>query len=94
MNAKGDWDYRGNSNSNDFNDFTQLNYGATGTGAGYGAKTLLVTAGALQAVADYSLVKPSGRLGTFSNPAYGDDPVDQYWIKLGILYHAGGEWKK
>lgn len=77
----GDWDYK--QRGRQYESFGNFNYGAAGTAAGISEEVLLRAAGAAQSVAGTSEV-------TFekwwSESPFGDDPVDQVWIKAGIDY--------
>ncbi|MNQ51889.1 hypothetical protein D3C85_658900 [compost metagenome] len=77
----GDWDYKqGNSKYEGFGNF---HYGAVGTAAGISEGVLLRAAGAAQTVAGTSL--PQFNEWWSASP-YGDDPVDQVWVKAGVQY--------
>lgn len=78
---KGDWDYK--QRGPEYQNFGNFNYGATGTAAGIPEGVLLRAAGAAQTVAGTS----SAEFGKWwSEAPYGDDPIDQVWIKAGIDY--------
>jgi hypothetical protein len=77
----GPWDYKQIARLHE--NFGNFNYGATGTAAGIPDIVLLRAAGAAQRVAGSS----SADFGKWwSEEPYGDDPVDQVWIKAGIDY--------
>jgi hypothetical protein len=85
-----DWDYKQLNSA--YQNFGNFNYGATGKAFGFPEHTLLQEAGIAQIKAGTS--QPEwGNPGTRGNPLdpgtppYGDDPVDQYWIKEGIKYY-------
>src|SRR5439155_19756249 len=67
-----------------------FNYGATGTAAGFPESVLLREAGRVQQAADTSKSEwgdPGSRFNPWGGtPPYGDDPVDQEFIKKGIEY--------
>lgn len=78
---KGEWDYK--QHGSEYQNFGNFNYGATGTAAGIPEGILLRAAGAAQTAAGTS----SGEFGKWwSETPYGDDPIDQVWIKAGIDY--------
>lgn len=78
---KGDWDYK--QRGSQYQEFGNFNYGATGEAAGISTEILLRAAGAAQSVAGTS----SEEFGKWWESApYGDDPMDQEWIKAGIEY--------
>ncbi|AZF53443.1 hypothetical protein C4J85_2959 [Pseudomonas sp. R4-34-07] len=78
---KGPWDYK--QQGRQYADFGNFNYGAVGTAAGIPEQVLLRGAGAAQTVAGTS----STEFGEWwAGAPYGDDPVDQVWIKFGIDY--------
>lgn len=78
---KGDWDYK--QRGSQYQEFGNFNYGATGVAAGISTEILLRAAGAAQTVAGTS----SEEFGKWWDSApYGDDPMDQEWIKAGIDY--------
>jgi len=80
--AFGSWDYSGNLHPK-YNRFTQFNYGATGTAAGFSDWVLLRAAGLFQWVFGDN----RDSVGSpFGGPPYGDDPADQPWIQAGIQY--------
>lgn len=78
---RGDWDFK--QFGSQYEEFGNFNYGATGTAAGISADVLLRAAGAAQALAGTSK-KEFGKW--WSEPPYGDDPVDQVWIRAGVEY--------
>lgn len=87
---KGPWDYK--QLDPDYADFGNFNYGATGAALGLSQDTLLRAAGWAQtrSVNSGVGVAPSlseAILGVGEKPAFGDDPVDQDWIKRGIQYY-------
>lgn len=79
---RGPWDYK-NIFGRQYANFGNFNYGAVGTAAGINKEILLRAAGWAQ-----------GKSGTreeensvwYGASPYGDDPVDQGWIKAGIDY--------
>lgn len=78
---KGEWDYK--QRGREFEEFGNFNYGATGTAAGIPEQVLLRAAGAAQSVAGTSRVD-FGKW--WAESPYGDDRMDQIWIKAGIRY--------
>lgn len=78
---RGDWDYK--QRGGQFANFGNFNYGATGTAAGISEMVLLRAAGAAQTVAGTSQAAFDA---WWADSPYGDDPVDQVWIKAGIDY--------
>lgn len=78
---RGDWDYK--QHAREYATFGNFNYGAAGTAAGITETVLLRAAGAAQTVAGTS---QSEFDQWWSEAPYGDDPVDQAWIKAGIDY--------
>ena len=77
----GDWDYK--QRGRQYASFGNFNYGAVGTAAGISENVLLRAAGAAQSVAGTSKTEFDK---WWSEAPYGDDPVDQVWIKAGIQY--------
>lgn len=77
----GDWDYK--QRSRQYASFGNFNYGAVGTAAGISEPVLLRAAGAAQTAAGTSKEQFDK---WWSESPYGDDPVDQIWIKAGIDY--------
>lgn len=78
---KGDWDFK--QGQPQYESFGNFHYGAVGTAAGIPAQVLLRLAGAAQSVAGTT----SDNFNKWwSESPYGDDPVDQVWIKAGIEY--------
>ncbi|WP_312154943.1 polymorphic toxin type 44 domain-containing protein [Pseudomonas sp.] len=78
---RGDWDYK--QRGGQYASFGNFNYGAVGTAAGISAAVLLRAAGAAQTVAGTSQAEFDK---WWAAAPYGDDPVDQAWIKAGIDY--------
>ncbi|MDZ5605173.1 polymorphic toxin type 44 domain-containing protein [Pseudomonas sp. RP23018S] len=78
---RGDWDYK--QQGREFASFGNFNYGATGTAAGIPEAVLLRAAGATQMIAGTSMADFNS---WWTDTPYGDDPVDQAWIKAGINY--------
>jgi len=75
----GEWDYK--QRGRQFEEFGNFNYGATGTAAGIPEQILLRAAGAAQSQAGTS----EADFGKWwKETPYGDDRVDQVWIKAGI----------
>lgn len=78
---RGPWDYK--KISREYEAFGNFHYGAVGTAAGFSEEVLLRAAGLAQSRAGTD--KPEfGRW--WGEAPFGDDPVDQYWIKEGIRY--------
>lgn len=78
---RGDWDYK--QHGREFANFGNFNYGAVGTASGISEQVLLRAAGAAQTVAGTS----QADFDTWwAEAPYGDDPIDQAWIKAGIDY--------
>lgn len=78
---RGSWDYK--QHGAQYESFGNFHYGAVGTAAGIPEAVLLRAAGAAQTVAGTSLAD-FGKW--WLDEPYGDDPVDQVWIKAGIDY--------
>ncbi|WP_348983561.1 polymorphic toxin type 44 domain-containing protein [Pseudomonas sp. NCIMB 10586] len=77
----GPWDYK--KGQPQYENFGNFHYGAVGTAGGISEQVLLRAAGAAQMRAGTS----ENTFGTFwGDTPYGDDPVDQVWIKAGIDY--------
>ncbi len=76
---KGPWDYK--QKDGEYENFGNYNYGATGYAAGVPENILLRAAGWAQKRAGTS--KKQWGEYWFQEP-YGDDPLDQHWIKKGI----------
>ncbi|MEG5546148.1 polymorphic toxin type 44 domain-containing protein [Enterobacter asburiae] len=77
----GVWDYKQQKRA--YADFGNFHYGAVGYAACIPAKILLIAAGAAQWKAGTS--RPEW--GNFTGaPPFGDDPMDQFWIKQSIDY--------
>jgi type VI secretion system secreted protein VgrG len=90
----GDWDYR-TRYGDQFGNFGNFNFGATGTAMGFCDNTLLRMAGSAE-IDDHPKEPQPGdpqMLGPIPNPfqsgiaPYGDKPRDQHWIKAGIDYY-------
>ncbi|MGE1151722.1 polymorphic toxin type 44 domain-containing protein [Pseudomonas kitaguniensis] len=77
----GDFDFK--QRGRQYASFGNLNYGAVGAAAGISEAVLLRAAGAAQTVAGTSQEHFDN---WWSEAPYGDDPVDQVWIKAGIEY--------
>ncbi len=77
----GPWDYK--QKKRIWADFGNFHYGAVGYAAGIPAKMLHMAAGAAQWSAGTS--NPTWG-NVFQGPPFGDDPMDQFWIKQGIDY--------
>jgi RHS repeat-associated protein len=90
------WDYK--QQGSQYANFGNFNYGATGRAfgsVGFPKGTLLREAGKAQIEAGTSKPEWGGDPGTSFPPyggkaPYGDDPVDQDWIKKGMEYHKNG----
>ncbi|MDT8906158.1 MULTISPECIES: polymorphic toxin type 44 domain-containing protein [Pseudomonas] len=67
----------------EYEEFGNFNYGATGTVAGISEQILLRAAGAAQSIAGTS-EEEFGKW--WAESPYGDDELDQIWIKAGIRY--------
>ncbi|MNE12031.1 polymorphic toxin type 44 domain-containing protein [Pseudomonas tussilaginis] len=78
---RGDWDYK--QKGRQYESFGNFNYGAVGTAAGIPEGVLLRAAGAAQTVSGTTSVE-FGKW--WADAPYGDDDVDQAWIKAGIDY--------
>lgn len=79
----GEWDYKQKNRL--WADFGNFHYGAIGYAAGIPEKILHMAGGAAQEVAGTSDTEKWGHF--YSNrPPFGDDPVDQFWIRQGIDY--------
>lgn len=77
---KGPWDYK---QTGSYENFGNFNYGASGYAGGISESVLLRAAGCAQMKAGTSADSWNSCWG--SEP-YGDDPNDQYYIRLGIEY--------
>ena len=73
------WDYK---NQGPFEDFGNVNYGATGRAAGIPRMILQAGAG----LAQYKDGTQKSEYGSFFSSSFGDDPKDQEQIKLGMDY--------
>lgn len=78
---KGEWDFK--QLGRQYADFGNFHYGAVGTAAGISEGLLLRAAGAAQNFAGTSKEEFDN---WWAQSPYGDDPVDQVWIKAGIEY--------
>ena len=86
------WNYK--KLGNQYEDFGNFNYGATGAAIGFSETTLLIEAGRGQIAAGTSRPgwgTPGGRIWGKAVPPYGDDPADQAMIKRGIQYYRAKE---
>jgi hypothetical protein len=79
---KGNWDYKQQGPL--FENFGNFHYGVVGAAQGIPDAVLLRAAGAAQYVA--GTANPDWGSPIYKSP-YGDDPLDQYWIKKGISYY-------
>jgi RHS repeat-associated protein len=79
------WDYN-NTQGSQYEEFGNFNYGATGTVKGFTQEQLLIAAGAVQHATNTS--RPEWG-NPFTGRPYGDDPLDQIDISLGISYAKG-----
>ncbi|MEG5636814.1 polymorphic toxin type 44 domain-containing protein [Enterobacter bugandensis] len=77
----GPWDYKQQKRA--YADFGNFHYGAVGYTACIPEKILLIAAGAAQWKAGTSRPEWCNFTGA---PPFGDDPMDQFWIKQGIDY--------
>ena len=90
------WDYK--TQGNQYEDFGNFNFGATGTAAGFDPSTLLRAAGYAQRNHPESRQFPGDPGNPFSimfnpnagTPPYGDNPQNQQMIQLGIQYAKNG----
>ena len=78
----GPWDYK--QGKPQFENFGNFHFGAVGTAAGIPDGVLLRAAGVAQIVAGTS--DPIEFAKYHAVDSYGDDPVDQSWIRAGIDY--------
>ena len=86
---RGPWDYK--QISKEYEAFGNFHYGAVGIAAGFSEEVLLRAAGLAQTRAGTD--KPEfGRW--WGDAPFGDDPVDQYWIKKGIRYARFRNYEK
>lgn len=90
---RGPWDYK--QLGQEYADFGNFNYGASGYAAGFSVATLLRAAGWAQVRAGTSspgwveaVTLPQALLGIGGKPPFGDDPRDQFWISEGIKYYS------
>ncbi|TFY93693.1 bacteriocin [Pseudomonas nabeulensis] len=78
---RGPWDYK--QISKEYEAFGNFHYGAVGIAAGFSEEVLLRAAGFAQSRAG----SDEPEFGHWWGKApFGDDPVDQYWIKEGMKY--------
>ncbi|MUF07216.1 bacteriocin [Pseudomonas sp. CCM 7893] len=77
----GEWDYK--QRGPQYEEVGNFNYGATGRAAGIPEQVLLRAAGAAQGIAGTSM-EDFGKW--WAGSPYGDDKVDQVWIKAGIEF--------
>jgi len=89
---KGPWDYK--QLDQEYADFGNFNYGATGKAAGFSEATLLRAAGWAQVQAGNSrpewgtsVTLLEALLGIGGKAPFGDDPNDQLWISRGFKYY-------
>lgn len=88
---RGSWDYK--QRGEDFQEFGNYNYGATGRAVGFPKSILLQEAGIAKAAA--GTTDQFGRWGTpgargrpwTGTGSFGDDLADQFWIMQGIRNH-------
>lgn len=78
----GPWDYK--QGKRQYANFGNFHYGAVGAAAGISDGVLLRGAGVAQILAGTS--NPTEFAQYHSGDSYGDDPVDQSWIRAGIDY--------
>ncbi|ASQ77418.1 hypothetical protein B1023_13640 [Enterobacter hormaechei] len=78
----GPWDYK--QGRAEYANFGNFHYGAVGAAAGIPEGILLRGAGTAQILAGTS--DPDEFAKFQNNNNYGDDPVDQLWIRAGIDY--------
>lgn len=78
---KGEWDFK--QLGRQYADFGNFHYGAVGTAAGISEGLLLRAAGTAQHLAGTSKEEFDN---WWADAPYGDDPIDQVWIKAGIEY--------
>ncbi|MDC6117966.1 polymorphic toxin type 44 domain-containing protein [Serratia rubidaea] len=76
----GPWDYK--QGRRQYENFGNFHYGAVGHAAGIPASILLRAAGAAQILAGTN----SPEFKKYPINSYGDDPIDQVWIRAGIDY--------
>jgi len=95
------WDYKriGKviNGKNEYEDFGNFNYGATGLAVGFDERTLLREAGRAQPkrASKPEWGYPGSRWNPWGGkPPYGDDPNDQEMIKRGFEYYKAGCHKK
>jgi hypothetical protein len=85
---KGPWDYK--QRGPEYQNFGNFNYGATGRALGLSEGLLLREAGRAQQAAGTSRPEwgdPGSRLNPWGGTgSFGDDPVDQFWIRSGFDY--------
>ncbi len=88
----GPWDYK--RQGDEFEDFGNFNYGATGAALGYTEATLLRMAGWNHARNNtrrpqhgVAASLPGAYVGIGGMAPFGDDPKDQYWIRQGYRYY-------
>jgi len=77
------WDYKQQNPA--WEDFGNFHYGAVGTAGQLSEQLLLRAAGYAQKQAKTQKIDHNWGYW-FWLPPYGDDPKDQKWIKMGILY--------
>jgi RHS repeat-associated protein len=91
----GPWDYKQQGQA--YEAFGNFNYGATGAAFGFPDSVLLNEAGRAQREAGTSRSgwgEPGPPAAPFlGTPPYGDDPIDQFWIRQGIdFYRNRDDW--
>jgi type VI secretion system secreted protein VgrG len=90
VNNNGPWDYK--RRRKDWEDFGNYNFGATGAATGlFTLETLLREAGRKQCENNTS--RPEWG-NPDSGPPYGDEPIDQYWIRQGWNDYMRGTYGK
>ncbi len=86
----GNWDYK--QLGQQYQNFGNFNYGATGAAFGFPSWLLYRGAGFASSRA-YGNSAPSYWGSWYGSYPYGDDPLDQYWISLGLQYYRCGCFK-
>jgi len=88
-----DWDYKQfeDCSGNNYEDFGNFNFGATGAAMGIPDEVLFRGAGAAQILTDFKRIlngkQPIGTSGPLGAFPYGDDASDQGMIQQGISYY-------
>jgi RHS repeat-associated protein len=83
--SHGGWDYK--RQGDQYTDFGNFNYGATGRASGWPGFLLEILAGVYSAY-EWQDLSPPEWGHPWSGPPWGDDPADQEQISRGVAYYA------